>query len=53
MDEFFINETRFDDFYMKHANPFHVELRGVIKLILILSHKNVRVDCGFSVNKDY
>ena len=30
----------------------HIELREVVKIVLILSHGNARVEAGVSINKD-
>ena len=42
---------RLDDFYKIHSSPYP-ELWNLIKLVLIVSHGNARVEAGFSVNKD-
>ena len=50
MKEFNMDE-RLDVFYMNHLSR-HVELREVVKLAMILSHGNARVESGFSPNED-
>ena len=50
MKEFNMNE-RLDVFYMSRLSR-HVELREVVKLVMILSHGNARVESGFSANEE-
>ena len=50
MKEFNMNE-RLDVFYMSRLSR-HVELRKVVKLVMILSHGNARVESGFSANEE-
>ena len=50
VDKFDIIKDWFDDFYMKILNQSHIHLCEVIKLYLILSHGNARVESGFSIN---
>ena len=50
MKEFNMDE-RLDVFYMNHLSR-HVELREVVKLAMILSHGNARVESGLSANED-
>ena len=47
----FTLDTRLDVFYMELLSC-HVELREVVKFVLILSHGNARVEAGFSINED-
>ena len=50
MKEFNMDE-RLDVFYMNHL-PRHVELREVVKLVMILSRSNARLESGLSANKE-
>ena len=50
MKEFNMDE-RLDVFYMNHL-PRHVELREVVKLVIILFHGNARLESGLSANKE-
>ena len=50
MKEFNMDE-RLDVFYMNHL-PCHVELREVVKLVIILFHGNARLESGLSANKE-
>ena len=47
-DEF---TERLDDLYFPLVKN-HRELRAVVKIVLIISHGNARVESGFNVNKD-
>ena len=49
MKEFNMDE-RLDVFYMNHLSR-HIQLRVVVKLLMILSHGNARAESGFSVNE--
>ena len=40
-----------DVFYMSRLSP-HVELTGVVKLVMMLSHGNANVESRFSVNEE-
>ena len=42
-------DEKLEMFYMSHLSPY-VELRHVIKLVMILSHGNTCVESGFSAN---
>ena len=44
-------DERLDVFYMSCLSR-HVELRKVVKLVMILSHGNARVESGFSANEE-
>ena len=50
MKEFNMDE-RLNVFYMNHL-PRHVELREVVKLVMILSHSNARLESGLLANKE-
>ena len=50
MKEFNIDE-RLDLFYMSRLSR-HVELREVVKLVMILSHGNARLESGFLANEE-
>jgi hypothetical protein len=51
--EFNIREDRVDTFYSQVLDsPSTVDLEGVVRLVLIVSHGNARVESGFSVNGD-
>ena len=47
----FTRDLRIDTLYMELLKT-HIELREVVKIILILSHGNARVEAGVSVNED-
>ena len=47
----FSMEERLDMFYMSRLSCL-VELREVVKLVMILSHGNAHVKSGFSVNEE-
>ena len=47
----FTRNLRIDTLYMELLKA-HIELREVVKIILILSHGNARVEAGVSVNED-
>jgi hypothetical protein len=53
-ETFMVATTRLDEFYFKHLDnrPEYAEIWHVIKLILVLSHGNVAVESGLSVNSD-
>ena len=42
---------RLDVFYMSRLSC-HIELKELVKLVIILSHGNARAESGFSVNKE-
>ena len=44
-------DERLDVFYMSHLSC-HVELREVVKLVMILSHGNACVESRFSANEE-
>ena len=44
-------DERLDVFYMSHLSG-HVELREVVKLLMILLHGNTRVESGFSAYEE-
>ena len=44
-------DQRLDVFYMSRLSH-HVELREVIKLVMILSHGDARAESGFSANEE-
>ena len=50
--EFDIIEDWLNDFYMKFLNQSYIHLCEVVKLCLILSHGNARVESSFSINSD-
>ena len=50
MKEFNMDE-RLDVFCMSYLSR-HVKLREVVKLVMILSHGNTRVESGFSANEE-
>ena len=51
--KFNINDDRVDNFYSKIFDSSNtIDLENVVKLILILSHGNARVEAGFSINAD-
>lgn len=43
---------RLDSFYFDFVGSYYSELWSVLKIVLILSHGNARVESGFSINKD-
>ena len=47
----FTLDLRIDTLYMELLNT-HIELREVVKIGLILSHGNARVEAGVSINED-
>lgn len=47
----FTSDIRLDTLYMELLTS-HIELREIVKIVLIISHGNARVEAGFSVNKD-
>ena len=47
----FTLDLRSDTLYMELLKT-HIELRKVVKIILILSHGNARVEAGVSINED-
>ena len=49
MKEFNMDE-RLDVFYMNYLSR-HIQLREVVKLLMILSHGNARAESGFSANE--
>ena len=49
MKEFNMDE-RLDVFYMNHLSR-HIQLRVIVKLLMILSHGNARAESGFSANE--
>ena len=55
MEDFDIVEKRVDEFYMEYIfgqlKLCMPELKDVLKLCLILSHGNARVESGFSINE--
>ena len=50
--EFDIIEDWLNDFYMKFLNQSSIHLCEVVKLCLILSRGNARVESSFSINSD-
>ena len=44
-------ESRLDDFFMEALDNTSTDLIAVVKLCLILSHGNARVESGFSINE--
>ena len=50
MKEFNMNE-RVYMFYISRLSR-HVELREVVELVMILSHRNIRVESGFSAMRN-
>ena len=50
MKELNMNE-KLDVFCMNHF-PCHIELREIMKLVMILSHGNSHVESGFSANEE-
>ena len=44
-------DERLDMFYMSRLSG-HIELREVVKLLMILSHGNTRVESGFSTYEE-
>ena len=44
-------ESRLDEFYMHIIDDKDGDLIAVIKLCLVLSHGNARVESGFSINE--
>ena len=50
--EFDIIEDWLNDFYMKFLNQSYIHLCEVVKLCLILSRGNARVESSFSINSD-
>ena len=54
-NDFSMENDRLDEFYHGVFGQFNQpceELKKVVKLILILSHGNARVESGFSINKE-
>ena len=49
--EFNMFESRLDDIFMEALDNTSTDLIAVVKLCLILSHGNARVESGFSINK--
>ena len=48
-----VNDDRVDIFYSKIFDSSNtIDSENVVRLILILSHGNVRVEAGFSINTD-
>ena len=47
----FTLDLRIDTLYMELLKT-HIELREVVKIALILSHRNARVEAGVSINED-
>ena len=47
----FTRNLRIDTLYMELLKT-HIELREVVKTVLILSHENARVEAGVSINED-
>ena len=47
----FTLDLRIDTLYMELLKT-HIELRKVVKIVLILSHGNARVEAGVSINED-
>ena len=47
----FTLDLRIDTLYMELLKT-HIELREVVKIVLILSHGNARVKAGVSINED-
>ena len=51
--KFSINSDRIDEFYAKILNsPSEVDLIVLVRLCLILSHGNARMESGFSINEN-
>ena len=50
--KFDIIEDWLNDFYMKFLNQSYIHLCEVVKLCLILSRGNARVESSFSINSD-
>ena len=51
--KFNINEDRLDTFYSRILDsPSTVDLENIVRLVMIISHGNARVESGFSVNDD-
>ena len=53
MRKFDVNNDRADDFYMNIFSDVFLlaELKEVVKVCLILSHGNARVESSFSINQ--
>ena len=51
MNDFDMYSDSLDDHYMPLLQN-HLELREIVKIVLILSHGNVCVGPGFSINED-
>ena len=49
---FDIIKDRLDNFYVKILNQSHIHLYEVVKLCLILSYENARVESGFSIDSE-
>ena len=49
--EFNMFESRLDDFFMEALANTSTDLIAVVKLCLVLSHGNARVESGFSINE--
>lgn len=51
--KFKINKDRVDELYSRILDsPSHSDLLVVVRISLILSHGNARVECGFSINEE-
>ena len=51
--KFSIQDDRLDDFYARiFDSHVFIDLEDVVRIVLILSHGNARVESGFSVNGD-
>ena len=51
--KFSIQDDRLDDFYARiFDSSVFIDLENVVRIVLILSHVNARVEIGFSVNGD-
>ena len=51
--KFSIIDDRVDTFYARILDSSHtVDLESIVRLVLILSHGNGRVESGFSINDD-
>ena len=53
MEQFDISKDKVDEFYMAIFSdiPTFLELEEVVKLLIILSHGNARVESGFQINE--
>ena len=49
--EFDLHKDRLDELYLPLLKSSK-ELREIVKIVLVLSHGNARVESGFSINKD-